>query len=165
MFQHLRTLSPAKSPSSSTGSIASSRKYPYPMPPLPDEEKKVNRQSARVCVPLLCISPVSWFTGGFSKANCGRLTPLTNRESWSGISFAPWGSEAAEPRQLCLQAAFQVALKAALKPRFCCFSYSKLRMCPGQPLCCRTQTALEQVLCLALLSYPCSQQLSFRLQG
>jgi len=42
------TLSPAKSPSSSTGSIASSRKYPYPMPPLPDEEKKVNRQSARV---------------------------------------------------------------------------------------------------------------------
>lgn len=47
--QHLRTLSPAKSPSSSTGSIASSRKYPYPMPPLPDEEKKVNRQSARVC--------------------------------------------------------------------------------------------------------------------
>uniref|UniRef100_A0A663E0A1 ADAM metallopeptidase domain 22 n=1 Tax=Aquila chrysaetos chrysaetos TaxID=223781 RepID=A0A663E0A1_AQUCH len=48
------TLSPAKSPSSSTGSIASSRKYPYPMPPLPDEEKKANRQSARVCVPLLC---------------------------------------------------------------------------------------------------------------
>ncbi|NIG59532.1 hypothetical protein BU61_3031 [Pontoporia blainvillei] len=44
-----KTLSPAKSPSSSTGSIASSRKYPYPMPPLPDEEKKVNRQSARVC--------------------------------------------------------------------------------------------------------------------
>nr|XP_058929875.1 disintegrin and metalloproteinase domain-containing protein 22 isoform X2 [Kogia breviceps] len=43
-----RTLSPAKSPSSSTGSIASSRKYPYPMPPLPDEEKKVNRQSARL---------------------------------------------------------------------------------------------------------------------
>ncbi|KFP01078.1 Disintegrin and metalloproteinase domain-containing protein 22, partial [Calypte anna] len=42
------TLSPAKSPSSSTGSIASSRKYPYPMPPLPDEEKKANRQSARV---------------------------------------------------------------------------------------------------------------------
>ncbi|XP_027811908.2 disintegrin and metalloproteinase domain-containing protein 22 isoform X3 [Marmota flaviventris] len=41
------TLSPAKSPSSSTGSIASSRKYPYPMPPLPDE-KKVNRQSARL---------------------------------------------------------------------------------------------------------------------
>ncbi|XP_055128772.1 disintegrin and metalloproteinase domain-containing protein 22 isoform X4 [Symphalangus syndactylus] len=43
-----RTLSPAKSPSSSTGSIASSRKYPYPMPPLPDEDKKVNRQSARL---------------------------------------------------------------------------------------------------------------------
>ncbi|XP_037692516.1 disintegrin and metalloproteinase domain-containing protein 22 isoform X7 [Choloepus didactylus] len=43
-----RTLSPAKSPSSSTGSIASSRKYPYPMPPLPDEEKKANRQSARL---------------------------------------------------------------------------------------------------------------------
>ncbi|XP_058534076.1 disintegrin and metalloproteinase domain-containing protein 22 isoform X6 [Ochotona princeps] len=43
-----RTLSPAKSPSSSTGSIASSRKYPYPMPPLPDEEKKVNRQNARL---------------------------------------------------------------------------------------------------------------------
>nr|XP_014722099.2 disintegrin and metalloproteinase domain-containing protein 22 isoform X7 [Equus asinus] len=43
-----RTLSPAKSPSSSTGSIASSRKYPYPMPPLPDEEKRVNRQSARL---------------------------------------------------------------------------------------------------------------------
>uniref|UniRef100_A0A8B9T6Q1 ADAM metallopeptidase domain 22 n=1 Tax=Anas platyrhynchos TaxID=8839 RepID=A0A8B9T6Q1_ANAPL len=42
------TLSPAKSPSSSTGSIASSRKYPYPMPPLPDEEKKANRQSARL---------------------------------------------------------------------------------------------------------------------
>ncbi|XP_041910212.1 disintegrin and metalloproteinase domain-containing protein 22 isoform X12 [Arvicola amphibius] len=42
------TLSPAKSPSSSTGSIASSRKYPYPMPPLPDEEKTVNRQSARL---------------------------------------------------------------------------------------------------------------------
>ncbi|NXA52333.1 ADA22 protein, partial [Nothocercus julius] len=47
------TLSPAKSPSSSTGSIASSRKYPYPMPPLPDEEKKVNRQSARVSVCFL----------------------------------------------------------------------------------------------------------------
>ncbi|XP_036767701.2 disintegrin and metalloproteinase domain-containing protein 22 isoform X10 [Manis pentadactyla] len=44
---YFRTLSPAKSPSSSTGSIASSRKYPYPMPPLPDEEKKMNRQSAR----------------------------------------------------------------------------------------------------------------------
>ncbi|XP_063099342.1 disintegrin and metalloproteinase domain-containing protein 22 isoform X19 [Cavia porcellus] len=42
------TLSPAKSPSSSTGSIASSRKYPYPMPPLPDEEKAVNRHSARL---------------------------------------------------------------------------------------------------------------------
>ncbi|XP_077160294.1 disintegrin and metalloproteinase domain-containing protein 22 isoform X4 [Paroedura picta] len=42
------TLSPAKSPSSSTGSIASSRKYPYPMPPLPDEEKKANRASARL---------------------------------------------------------------------------------------------------------------------
>ncbi|KAM4688185.1 disintegrin and metalloproteinase domain-containing protein 22 isoform 2-T2 [Discoglossus pictus] len=42
------TLSPAKSPSSSTGSIASSRKYPYPMPPLPDEEKKASRQSARL---------------------------------------------------------------------------------------------------------------------
>ncbi|XP_039235686.1 disintegrin and metalloproteinase domain-containing protein 22 isoform X7 [Pipra filicauda] len=45
---YFRTLSPAKSPSSSTGSIASSRKYPYPMPPLPDEEKKANRQSARL---------------------------------------------------------------------------------------------------------------------
>ncbi|KAI2546540.1 ADAM22 isoform 10, partial [Pan troglodytes] len=45
---YFRTLSPAKSPSSSTGSIASSRKYPYPMPPLPDEDKKVNRQSARL---------------------------------------------------------------------------------------------------------------------
>uniref|UniRef100_A0A8C2HS93 ADAM metallopeptidase domain 22 n=1 Tax=Cyprinus carpio TaxID=7962 RepID=A0A8C2HS93_CYPCA len=41
------TLSPAKSPTSSTGSIASSRRYPYPMPPLPDEERKANRQSAR----------------------------------------------------------------------------------------------------------------------
>uniref|UniRef100_A0A8U7MUW1 ADAM metallopeptidase domain 22 n=1 Tax=Corvus moneduloides TaxID=1196302 RepID=A0A8U7MUW1_CORMO len=56
---YFRTLSPAKSPSSSTGSIASSRKYPYPMPPLPDEEKKANRQSARVCVPLLCLSSVT----------------------------------------------------------------------------------------------------------
>ncbi|XP_063099307.1 disintegrin and metalloproteinase domain-containing protein 22 isoform X10 [Cavia porcellus] len=45
---YFRTLSPAKSPSSSTGSIASSRKYPYPMPPLPDEEKAVNRHSARL---------------------------------------------------------------------------------------------------------------------
>ncbi|MBN3305622.1 ADA22 protein, partial [Amia calva] len=42
------TLSPAKSPTSSTGSIASSRKYPYPMPPLPDEERKASRQSARL---------------------------------------------------------------------------------------------------------------------
>ncbi|XP_040208372.1 disintegrin and metalloproteinase domain-containing protein 22 isoform X7 [Rana temporaria] len=42
------TLSPAKSPSSSTGSIASSRKYPYPMPPLPDEEKKPSKQSTRL---------------------------------------------------------------------------------------------------------------------
>ncbi|GAA6103535.1 disintegrin and metalloproteinase domain-containing protein 22 [Tachysurus ichikawai] len=42
------TLSPAKSPTSSTGSIASSRRYPYPMPPLPDEERKANRQSARL---------------------------------------------------------------------------------------------------------------------
>uniref|UniRef100_A0A8D1VQL9 ADAM metallopeptidase domain 22 n=1 Tax=Sus scrofa TaxID=9823 RepID=A0A8D1VQL9_PIG len=48
------TLSPAKSPSSSTGSIASSRKYPYPMPPLPDEEQKVNRQSARVFWQSIC---------------------------------------------------------------------------------------------------------------
>ncbi|ETE68272.1 Disintegrin and metalloproteinase domain-containing protein 22, partial [Ophiophagus hannah] len=47
---YFRTLSPAKSPSSSTGSIASSRKYPYPMPPLPDEEKKAHRASARVCL-------------------------------------------------------------------------------------------------------------------
>ncbi|KAH0627477.1 hypothetical protein JD844_003223 [Phrynosoma platyrhinos] len=45
---YFRTLSPAKSPSSSTGSIASSRKYPYPMPPLPDEEKRANRISARL---------------------------------------------------------------------------------------------------------------------
>ncbi|XP_072859238.2 disintegrin and metalloproteinase domain-containing protein 22 isoform X3 [Pogona vitticeps] len=45
---YFRTLSPAKSPSSSTGSIASSRKYPYPMPPLPDEEKRANRVSARL---------------------------------------------------------------------------------------------------------------------
>ncbi|XP_043922249.1 disintegrin and metalloproteinase domain-containing protein 22 [Protopterus annectens] len=45
---YIRALSPAKSPTSSTGSIASSRKYPYPMPPLPDEEKKANRQSARL---------------------------------------------------------------------------------------------------------------------
>ncbi|KAK1172561.1 disintegrin and metalloproteinase domain-containing protein 22-like isoform X2 [Acipenser oxyrinchus oxyrinchus] len=44
----IRTLSPAKSPTSSTGSIASSRKYPYPMPPLPDEERKAKRQSARL---------------------------------------------------------------------------------------------------------------------
>nr|XP_033787135.1 disintegrin and metalloproteinase domain-containing protein 22 isoform X1 [Geotrypetes seraphini] len=42
------TLSPTKSPNSSTGSIASSRKYPYPMPPLPDEEKKPNRQSTKL---------------------------------------------------------------------------------------------------------------------
>uniref|UniRef100_A0A8D1VPK4 ADAM metallopeptidase domain 22 n=1 Tax=Sus scrofa TaxID=9823 RepID=A0A8D1VPK4_PIG len=51
---YFRTLSPAKSPSSSTGSIASSRKYPYPMPPLPDEEQKVNRQSARVFWQSIC---------------------------------------------------------------------------------------------------------------
>uniref|UniRef100_A0A673A5E4 ADAM metallopeptidase domain 22 n=1 Tax=Sphaeramia orbicularis TaxID=375764 RepID=A0A673A5E4_9TELE len=44
------TLSPAKSPTSSTGSIASSRRYPYPMPPLPDDQRKANRQSARVSV-------------------------------------------------------------------------------------------------------------------
>uniref|UniRef100_A0A8D3DX01 ADAM metallopeptidase domain 22 n=1 Tax=Scophthalmus maximus TaxID=52904 RepID=A0A8D3DX01_SCOMX len=43
-----QTLSPAKSPTSSTGSIASSRKYPYPMPPLPDDQRKANRQSARL---------------------------------------------------------------------------------------------------------------------
>ncbi|XP_026865320.2 disintegrin and metalloproteinase domain-containing protein 22 isoform X1 [Electrophorus electricus] len=48
------TLSPAKSPSSSTGSIASSRRYPYPMPPLPDEERKANRQSARVRLSDFC---------------------------------------------------------------------------------------------------------------
>uniref|UniRef100_H3DLX2 ADAM metallopeptidase domain 22 n=1 Tax=Tetraodon nigroviridis TaxID=99883 RepID=H3DLX2_TETNG len=41
-------VSPAKSPTSSTGSIASSRRYPYPMPPLPDELRKANRQSARL---------------------------------------------------------------------------------------------------------------------
>lgn len=46
-----RTLSPAKSPTSSTGSIASSRRYPYPMPPLPDDQRKANRQSARVSPP------------------------------------------------------------------------------------------------------------------
>lgn len=46
----LRTLSPAKSPTSSTGSIASSRRYPYPMPPLPDELRKANRQSARASI-------------------------------------------------------------------------------------------------------------------
>uniref|UniRef100_A0A674EC67 ADAM metallopeptidase domain 22 n=1 Tax=Salmo trutta TaxID=8032 RepID=A0A674EC67_SALTR len=44
----LSTLSPAKSPTSSTGSIASSRRYPYPMPPLPDDQRKANRQSARL---------------------------------------------------------------------------------------------------------------------
>ncbi|XP_034030706.1 disintegrin and metalloproteinase domain-containing protein 22 isoform X1 [Thalassophryne amazonica] len=42
------TLSPAKSPTSSTGSIASSRRYPYPMPPLPDDQRKANKQSARL---------------------------------------------------------------------------------------------------------------------
>ncbi|XP_067093410.1 disintegrin and metalloproteinase domain-containing protein 22 [Osmerus mordax] len=42
------TLSPAKSPTSSTGSIASSRRYPYPLPPLPDDQRKANRQSARL---------------------------------------------------------------------------------------------------------------------
>uniref|UniRef100_A0A3P8ZVV8 ADAM metallopeptidase domain 22 n=1 Tax=Esox lucius TaxID=8010 RepID=A0A3P8ZVV8_ESOLU len=42
------TLSPAKSPTSSTGSIASSRRYPYPMPPLPNDQRKANRQSARL---------------------------------------------------------------------------------------------------------------------
>ncbi|XP_067863134.1 disintegrin and metalloproteinase domain-containing protein 22 isoform X2 [Heptranchias perlo] len=42
------TLSPSKSHSSSNGSIASSRKCPYPMPPLPDEEGKAGRQSARL---------------------------------------------------------------------------------------------------------------------
>ncbi|GCB63201.1 hypothetical protein scyTo_0013168, partial [Scyliorhinus torazame] len=42
------TLSPSKSHSSSNGSIASSRKCPYPMPPLPDEEAKVGRQGARL---------------------------------------------------------------------------------------------------------------------
>uniref|UniRef100_A0AAY4A3H0 ADAM metallopeptidase domain 22 n=1 Tax=Denticeps clupeoides TaxID=299321 RepID=A0AAY4A3H0_9TELE len=47
-YQSLWTLSPAKSPTSSTGSIASSRRYPYPLPPLPDEERKANRQSARL---------------------------------------------------------------------------------------------------------------------
>ncbi|XP_033836781.1 disintegrin and metalloproteinase domain-containing protein 22 isoform X2 [Periophthalmus magnuspinnatus] len=41
------TLSPAKSPTSSTGSIASSRRYPYPMPPLPDDQRKA-RQSAKL---------------------------------------------------------------------------------------------------------------------
>uniref|UniRef100_A0A7N8XWZ6 ADAM metallopeptidase domain 22 n=1 Tax=Mastacembelus armatus TaxID=205130 RepID=A0A7N8XWZ6_9TELE len=46
--RYLRTLSPAKSPTSSTGSIASSRRYPYPMPPLPDDQRKANRQSARL---------------------------------------------------------------------------------------------------------------------
>ena len=45
-----RTLSPAKSPTSSTGSIASSRRYPYPMPPLPDDQRKANRQSARASI-------------------------------------------------------------------------------------------------------------------
>ncbi|XP_019896790.1 disintegrin and metalloproteinase domain-containing protein 22 isoform X3 [Esox lucius] len=45
---YLRTLSPAKSPTSSTGSIASSRRYPYPMPPLPNDQRKANRQSARL---------------------------------------------------------------------------------------------------------------------
>uniref|UniRef100_A0A7N6BYM6 ADAM metallopeptidase domain 22 n=1 Tax=Anabas testudineus TaxID=64144 RepID=A0A7N6BYM6_ANATE len=47
-FLFHRTLSPAKSPTSSTGSIASSRRYPYPMPPLPDDQRKANRQSARL---------------------------------------------------------------------------------------------------------------------
>uniref|UniRef100_A0A8C5A5L5 ADAM metallopeptidase domain 22 n=1 Tax=Gadus morhua TaxID=8049 RepID=A0A8C5A5L5_GADMO len=37
-----------RSPTSSTGSIASSRRYPYPMPPLPDDKRKANRQSARL---------------------------------------------------------------------------------------------------------------------
>ncbi|XP_051871767.1 disintegrin and metalloproteinase domain-containing protein 22 isoform X5 [Pristis pectinata] len=45
---YFRTLSPSKSHSSSNGSIASSRKCPYPMPPLPDEEGKASRQSARL---------------------------------------------------------------------------------------------------------------------
>uniref|UniRef100_A0A3B3R3E9 ADAM metallopeptidase domain 22 n=1 Tax=Paramormyrops kingsleyae TaxID=1676925 RepID=A0A3B3R3E9_9TELE len=52
----LRTLSPAKSPTSSTGSIASSRRYPYPMPPLPDEERKASKQNARV-IPHISLWP------------------------------------------------------------------------------------------------------------
>ena len=50
LFFFSRTLSPAKSPTSSTGSIASSRRYPYPMPPLPDDQRKANRQSARASI-------------------------------------------------------------------------------------------------------------------
>uniref|UniRef100_A0A671WUB9 ADAM metallopeptidase domain 22 n=1 Tax=Sparus aurata TaxID=8175 RepID=A0A671WUB9_SPAAU len=51
------TLSPAKSPTSSTGSIASSRRYPYPMPPLPDDQRKANRQSARASIRQDYITP------------------------------------------------------------------------------------------------------------
>lgn len=60
----LRTLSPAKSPTSSTGSIASSRRYPYPMPPLPDDQRKANRQSARVSINQKHNTGISAFNGG-----------------------------------------------------------------------------------------------------
>ncbi|KAJ8411620.1 hypothetical protein AAFF_G00164280 [Aldrovandia affinis] len=59
------TLSPAKSPTSSTGSIASSRRYPYPMPPLPDEERKANRQSARNEVSSIHLTDEKMFIGGW----------------------------------------------------------------------------------------------------
>lgn len=85
-----RTLSPAKSPTSSTGSIASSRRYPYPMPPLPDDQRKANRQSARASArlppPLLThcmIHQSDWRSNFTEQLQLLKAAPLLELESSS----------------------------------------------------------------------------------
>lgn len=109
--------------------------------PVPDattswwREKSQQAKCQGMCPSSLCFSPVTWFIDIFSKGNCGRLTHLTNKESWHFLCtlnfWSCWASGSDEGRDSCLQAAFQVALKAALKPRFQYFCYFKLKMCPG----------------------------------
>lgn len=104
--------------------------------PLPDattswwREKSQQAKCQGMCSSSLCISPVAWFTGSFSKGNCGRLIPLTNNESWSGISLHPeefcscWASGSDESLDSCVyRQLFRLLLKLPWSPDFTIFLF------------------------------------------
>lgn len=126
--------------------------------PLPDattswrREKSQQAKCQGMYSSSLCISPVAWCTDSFSKGNCGRLTPLTNSESWSGISSHPeefcscGASGSDESLDSCVYRQFSGCSKSCPEAQISLFSYFKLKMYPRQLLDCRVQAALEQVM-------------------